>query len=897
VSGAPGNGQITGSWTAPADSGTASISGYKLTATPVPSGTAVSQTFNSTATTETLTGLTNGTSYNFSVAAVTSVGTGAATNATNNPIVVGVAPAITSGNNTTFTEGVNGTFTVTSTGAPTATLSASGALPSGVTFLNNGNGTATLSGTPAPGTSGIYPITITAANGVGANATQSFTLTVNAAPAITSANSTTFTEGTAGTFTVTSSASPTASLAETGALPSGVTFVDNGDGTATLAGTPAAGTAGTYPLTITATNGVLPNSTQDFSLVVNAAPAITSASSTTFTEGTSESFTVTTTGAPPPTLSESGGLPTGISFVDNGNGTATLSGTPAAATRGTYTITITAANGVGSNAVQTFTLTVNAAPAITSGASTTFTEGTAGTFTVTSSAAPTASLSEVGALPTGVTFVDNGDGTATLSGTPATATSGTYPLTITAANGVLPNATQSFTLTVNSSPTVTSADSTTFSEGVSETFGVTTTGSPDPTLSETGTLPSGVTFVDNGNGTATMAGTPAAGTRGTYTITITAANGVGANAVQSFTLTVNAAPAITSAASTTFTEGTAGTFTVTSSAAPTASLSEMGALPTGVTFVYNGDGTATLSGTPAAGTRGNYQITIMAANGVGSNAVQDFNLTVNAAPAITSASGTTFTENTSDIFTVTSSAAPDASLSESGSLPSGVTFVDNGDGTATLSGTPASGTSGTYSLTITAANGVGSNATQSFTLTVNAAPHFTSPDGITFIQGDRGNFLVTTYASPLSSLAEIGTLPPGVVFLDNGNGTAILAGTPPVGSDGSYGLFITASNGVGADATQAFTLTVAGFNITTTSVPSTVRHQPYLTVLEATGGAAPYHWTLFGGKLPKGLTLTITGVIQGQAKKKGSSTFTVQATDSSLPRYVSRVTLTIVVSQ
>jgi hypothetical protein len=136
-----------------------------------------------------------------------------------------------------------------------------------------------------------------------------------------------------------------------------------------------------------------------------------------------------------------------------------------------------------------------------------------------------------------------------------------------------------------------------------------------------------------------------------------------------------------------------------------------------------------------------------------------------------------------------------------------------------------------------------------------------------------------------------------VVFLDNGNGTAILAGTPPVGSDGSYGLFITASNGVGADATQAFTLTVAGFNITTTSVPSTVRHQPYLTVLEATGGAAPYHWTLFGGKLPKGLTLTITGVIQGQAKKKGSSTFTVQATDSSLPRYVSRVTLTIVVSQ
>ncbi len=76
VTGTGGNAQITASWTAPSDSGTASITGYTVTASPQPSGTPVSQTFNSTATTETLTGLTNGTSYNVSVAAVTSVGTG-----------------------------------------------------------------------------------------------------------------------------------------------------------------------------------------------------------------------------------------------------------------------------------------------------------------------------------------------------------------------------------------------------------------------------------------------------------------------------------------------------------------------------------------------------------------------------------------------------------------------------------------------------------------------------------------------------------------------------------------------------------------------------------------------------------------------------------------------------
>ena len=40
---------------------------------------------------------------------------------------------------------------------------------------------------------------------------------------------------------------------------------------------------------------------------------------------------------------------------------------------------------------------------------------------------------------------------------------------------------------------------------------MTTTGFPTPTVSESGALPGGVTFTDNGNGTATLSGTPAAG--------------------------------------------------------------------------------------------------------------------------------------------------------------------------------------------------------------------------------------------------------------------------------------------------------------------------------------------------------------------------------------------------
>ena len=48
-----------------------------------------------------------------------------------------------------------------------------------------------------------------------------------------------------------------------------------------------------------------------------------------------------------------------------------------------------------------------------------------------------------------------------------------------------------------------------------------------------------------------------------------------------------------------------------------------------------------------------------------------------------------------------------------------MTFKDNGNGTATLSGTPASGSGGTFALTFSASNGVGAVANQMFTLTVN----------------------------------------------------------------------------------------------------------------------------------------------------------------------------------
>ena len=331
-------------------------------------------------------------------------------------------------------------------------------------------------------------------------------------------------------------------------MPSGVTFTDNGDGTATISGTPAAGTGGSYPLTIKASNGVNPDAQQSFTLTVTQIPTITSANHATFAVGSAGSFTVTTTAGHPTatTLTKTGSMPSGVTFTDNGDGTATISGTPAAGTGGNYPLTITATNSAGA-AQQSFTLTVNQPPAITSADHTTFAVGSAGSFTVTTTAGhPTATtLTKTGSMPSGVTFTDNGDGTATISGTPAAGTGGSYPLTIKASNGVNPDAQQSFTLTVTQIPTITSANHATFAVGSAGSFTVTTTaGHPTATtLTKTGSMPSGVTFTDNGDGTATISGTPAAGTGGNYPLTITATNSAGA-AQQSFTLTVNQPPAI-----------------------------------------------------------------------------------------------------------------------------------------------------------------------------------------------------------------------------------------------------------------------------------------------------------------------------------------------------------------
>ena len=181
-----------------------------------------------------------------------------------------------------------------------------------------------------------------------------------------------------------------------------MTFVDNGNGTATLSGTPAAGTGGTYPLTFTATNGV--GARRHPELHADGQPGAGDhqrQQPRPSRSGTAGSFTVTTTGFPTADAdARRGTLPAGVTFVTTATAPATLSRHAAAGTGGTYALTFTATNGVGTRRHPD--LHADGQPGAGDHqrrASTTFTVGTAGSFTVTTTGFPTATLSESGTLP------------------------------------------------------------------------------------------------------------------------------------------------------------------------------------------------------------------------------------------------------------------------------------------------------------------------------------------------------------------------------------------------------------------------------------------------------------------------------------------------------------------
>lgn len=280
-------------------------------------------------------------------------------------------------------------------------------------------------------------------------------------------------------------------------------------------------------------------------------------------EGVPVELNIVSVGWPVPTVSVSNDLPPGLEVRSNGNGTATIYGTPT--TGGIYTSTATATNGVVPDASQAFTLTVEAreAPQFMSPNTGTLMAGIANQLKIDVSGQPTPVLTwstDSGTLPAGVTFHDNGacspavpagcTGSAFLGGIPTQ--NGTYTLTITAANGVEPNATQTFTLIVDANagtgtqPAITLQPvSVTVNEGELANFSAAASGNPMPTvqweLDEVGT---GEAWGPIAGATATSYSIAPATAMNGYQYRAVFTNSLGTVTSAAATLTVNASSGV-----------------------------------------------------------------------------------------------------------------------------------------------------------------------------------------------------------------------------------------------------------------------------------------------------------------------------------------------------------------
>jgi hypothetical protein len=136
--------------------------------------------------------------------------------------------------------------------------------------------------------------------------------------------------------------------------------------------------------------------------------------------------------------------------------------------------------------------------------------------------------------------------------------------------------------------------------------------------------------------------------------------------------------------------------------------------------------------------------------------------------------------------------------------------------------------------------------------------------------------------APYSYAVTSGALPAGLTL----NTTGTLSGTPTAG--GTFNFTVTATDGAASPGpytgSQAYTVTVAAPTLTMTpaQAPLTVGNNvAYTQNFAASGGTAPYTYTVITGALPTGLTLSSGGVLTGTSTADGVYNFSVRATDSS----------------
>jgi hypothetical protein len=302
-----------------------------------------------------------------------------------------------------------------------------------------------------------------------------------------------------------------------------------------------------------------------------------------------------------------------------------------------------------------------------------------------------------------------------------------------------------------------------------------------------------------------------------------------------------------------------------------------GALPAGLTL----GATGALTGTPTAG--GTFNFTVTATDGSPApgpfTGTQVYTLVVNpptlVLPPTTLPGGTTGVVYTATLNPATGGTAPYAYAVTAGALPAGIAM----SATGAFTGTPTAAGSFTFTVTATdSSTGTGPyTIARPFTIDVAAIvvdpatlPNATA--GAAYSQTLTASGGTAPYAFNVSA----GALPAGLALSTAG----VLSGTPT--ASGTFNFTVRAVDSATRPGTRPYTLVVAvpTLSITPATLPGGAAGTAYSQALTATGGNAPYAFTVSAGALPAGLALSAAGVVSGTPSVAGTFNFTATVTDA-----------------
>ncbi len=286
-----------------------------------------------------------------------------------------------------------------------------------------------------------------------------------------------------------------------------------------------------------------------------------------------------------------------------------------------------------------------------------------------------------------------------------------------------------------------------------------------------------------------------------------------------------------------------------------------------------------LTGTPSEA--GTASLTVLVADAVGEKLSKSFSLKVGGALTVSTATlpnGTVGAAYSSTV-TVSGGTAPYVFTLTSGSAPSGLSLT----GAGVLSGMPSS--AGTASFTVAVADAAGAQAKQTYSVTIGSAAVVTGPT-ITTTTLPAG----TVGASYSGKISASGGTAPYVFTRTSGNlptsvdltGAGSITGTPTAA--GTYTFTVTVADANGLTANQSYSVTIAAASSVLalaggTLSTGTVGVQ-YSAPISATGGTAPYSYTIASGMKPAGTDLSTGGLLTGTPTTANTYSFTVKATDA-----------------